>query len=402
MGAKREVRRRIALFGLLGSGNIGNDGSLEALVNQLTRSPEIRLCAICAGPDEIRRRFGIPAVPMTWFRLDRPPRSRVLELALRTIGKMVDPPRTALLLRRVDLVVVPGMGILEDTLPLRPWGFPYALFGLTLAGRVTGTPVALVCVGATLVRNPVTRRIVRMAASMATYRSYRDNHSRDAAAAMGIDTSGDRVFSDPAFALTLPSRNGLAASPTVAVGVLAYRGRSEDRRDGERILQSYTARIVDLVTRLVDDGYGVRLLTGDPDDAGVAASVREAVLDSRPALNQDCISFTAAKSLEDLMEQILPARAVIASRYHNVLCALRLAKPTISIGYAEKSRVLMHDMGMREFSFNIDGFEVNQVMCMLRLAIAESSELESRLKAGDEACRKRLSGQWAELATLTG
>ena len=40
------------------------------------------------------------------------------------------------------------MGVLETTLPLRPWQFPYDMFVLCAAGRIFGTKVALVSVGA--------------------------------------------------------------------------------------------------------------------------------------------------------------------------------------------------------------------------------------------------------------
>ena len=40
----------------------------------------------------------------------------------------------------------------------------------------------------------------------------------------------------------------------------------------------------------------------------------------------------------DLMQAMEPAGTVVATRYHNVVCALMLSKPTISIGYGEKTR----------------------------------------------------------------
>ena len=43
----------------------------------------------------------------------------------------------------------------------------------------------------------------------------------------------------------------------------------------------------------------------------------------------------------DLARAMAPASLIVASRYHNVICALMLSKPTISIGYAEKNAVLM-------------------------------------------------------------
>ena len=59
--------RRIGLFGNLGSGNIGNDASMEAVLNYLTvNHPEAVLDAMCAGPESVQERYGIPAIPLFW------------------------------------------------------------------------------------------------------------------------------------------------------------------------------------------------------------------------------------------------------------------------------------------------------------------------------------------------
>ena len=42
------------------------------------------------------------------------------------------------------------------------------------------------------------------------------------------------------------------------------------------------------------------------------------------------------------------AEVVIASRFHNLICALRLARPTVSVGYAAKNRHLMEALGLDE------------------------------------------------------
>ena len=43
------------------------------------------------------------------------------------------------------------------------------------------------------------------------------------------------------------------------------------------------------------------------------------------------------------------AEVVIASRFHNLICALRLARPTVSVGYASKNRHLMQALGLDEY-----------------------------------------------------
>ena len=96
------------------------------------------------------------------------------------LGKGVDVVRTASWVRKHDVVIVPGMGVLDASLPLRAWGFPYALFLISASGRLCGTKVAMVSVGADIIRQRATGWLLTTAARLAFFRSYRDAYSRDA------------------------------------------------------------------------------------------------------------------------------------------------------------------------------------------------------------------------------
>ncbi|MFB7939431.1 hypothetical protein ACFC39_20340, partial [Streptomyces sp. NPDC056049] len=159
---------RVGVFGLLGSGNLGNDGSLEAVLGYLRATrPEAVVDALCGGPETVTARYGIPATRLHWYRGEYRTASRAGAVAGKALGKVVDAVRTALWVRRHDVVIVPGMGVLEATLPLRPWGFPYALFLLCASGRLLGTRVALVGVGADAIADRPTRALVRRSARLA-------------------------------------------------------------------------------------------------------------------------------------------------------------------------------------------------------------------------------------------
>src|SRR5207248_257593 len=140
---------RVGLFGLLGSGNIGNDGSLDAVLAYLrAEHPTAIIDFFCAGPEEIRSRYGFPATRLHWNRAEYETVAGVRGIVRKGLGKLVDALRTAAWVRKHDVVIVPGMGVLEATLPLRPWGFPYSMFLLCASGRIFGTKVALISVGA--------------------------------------------------------------------------------------------------------------------------------------------------------------------------------------------------------------------------------------------------------------
>jgi hypothetical protein len=103
--------------------------------------------------------------------------------------------------------------------------YPVDLQGKRLFGR----KVALVSVGANDIRQPLARRLVTAAARLAYYRSFRDTFPRDAMRRMGLNTSGDAVYPDLAFALPAP-RDVPVVVGMVGVGVMDYHGSNDDRR----------------------------------------------------------------------------------------------------------------------------------------------------------------------------
>ena len=46
------------------------------------------------------------------------------------------------------------------------------------------------------------------------------------------------------------------------------------------------------------------------------------------------------------MAQMAAVDTVVATRYHNVICALKLCKPTLSVGYAAKNDAADGGMGL--------------------------------------------------------
>ena len=114
--------------------------------------PEAEISCVCSGPETLERQYGIPAMAMTWFQAHGPGRTRGSTILRKMFGKVADLIRMPLLLRRYDLIIVPGMGVLETTLELNPWGFPYALFLMCLSARIVGARVAFVSIGANVAR----------------------------------------------------------------------------------------------------------------------------------------------------------------------------------------------------------------------------------------------------------
>ncbi|WP_282794995.1 polysaccharide pyruvyl transferase family protein [Streptomyces sp. CC224B] len=380
---------RVGVFGLLGSGNLGNDGSLEAVLGHVrAEHPEAVVDALCGGPGTVTARYGIPATRLHWYRGEYRTASRAGAVAAKGLGKLVDAARTAAWVRRHDVVIVPGMGVLEATLPLRPWGFPYALFLLCASGRLFGTRVALVGVGADAIRDRPTRALVRWAARLAAYRSYRDTLSRDAMRAMGVDTARDEVCPDLAFALPAPP--AAAAPGTVCVGVMDFHGGNDDRARADEIHHRYLDGTTRFVRALVAEGRRVRLLTGDACDAPVVAAIVEAV-------DSPLVTASGAACLTDLMREAAAADAVVATRYHNLVCALKAGTPTLALSYAAKSDALMDRMGLGAYCHPAREVDADRLLEQFRELEKRSAELRRTLAERNEDAARQLAHQFTAL-----
>jgi polysaccharide pyruvyl transferase WcaK-like protein len=393
---------RVGLFGLLGAGNSGNDGSMETVLEYFrTAHPEAVLDAMCGGPEVVRAKYDIPAVPMFWYQQFEQRKPSVPPVLLKLLGKGVDTVRTVSWAARHDAVIVPGAGAFETTLPQRAWGFPYALFLLTLSGKVFGTRVALVSVGADVIGKRITRWLSNSTARLASYRSYRDAFSRDVMRQRGIDTSGDRVYPDLVFGIPTPPYT--PGDPRlVGVGVMAYQGGNDDRKQAEQIRTSYLEGLTRFTGWLIDRGNRVRLVGGDSKfDGDVARQVIADVRRDRPGLDQERISAVPASSYAGLMRALEPCGIVVATRYHNVMCALKLCKPTISLGYSQKFVSLMGGMGLAEFNQPAAALDVDRLKEQFQEVERRHTELRQQMAEQNAANRQSLADQFAVLsATL--
>lgn len=340
---------RLGIFGVLGSGNIGNDGSLDTVVGYLRdQHPDVELGFLVMGPTRLEERYHAPATHLQWYESNVERLGWVPAALLKALGRLLDPFRTLAWVRHYDVLIVPGMGVLETTVPMRPWGFPYGLFSVCLCARLTRTRVAMICVGADVIHKRISRWLIMSAARLAHYRSFRDVHSRNAMRAMGLDVEADEVYSDLAFLHTVP-----VASPdgrrTVGLGLMDYWGNNDEREHGAELHSAYMDTMKRFAHWIIDAGRPIRFFTCDPADSEVVQEIIDDLLAQRPELDPTMVVDEPATTIQQLMAQIAQVDAVVATRYHNVLSAVLSSAPTVSIGYSPKHEELMANVGLGEF-----------------------------------------------------
>lgn len=375
---------RIGLLGRLGSGNLGNDASLEVVLDLVRRRrPDARIDVMCSGPEVVSARHSLPAVALHHTAVRGPAVWRV------AAGIVVDTVRISAWVWRHDVVVVPGMGTLESTLHERAWQMPWTLLVTSLSGRLWGTRVALVAVGAGAVPEPVQRRLLVGAARLASFRSFRDEQSREEMRRMGLRTH-DEVVPDVVLALPVPDRQP-APARSVGVGVMAWSGDNSERSQAAGLAAAYTAEMGRVVALLLERDFAVSLLVGDDDDVPVARAVAAGVGEAR-------VHVLTPGSPAELVEALASVEVVVATRYHNVVGALRCATPVVALCYAPKHRALMSTMGVGELCHDLRGLDAQGLVEQVVAVHADRDAVRARLEQRLEEIRPVLDRHFDEVA----
>lgn len=397
---------KIILFGFFGSGNIGNDTSLEATLHNVKKyQPDANIICVCNGPSEVSRRFRIQAVPMSGHEADKGTsnglRSRIARLLLRLkdeVSFWLQRPRW---FQPGDKFIVAGSGGADDFGVVRPWHRPYVLYKWCKAAKMGGAQVVFLSTGAGPIRNRVSKFLMLKALRMADYRSYRDEAAFNYLRSVGYDTSGDLsypdlVFSFPKASLPTPKISS-STPPVVGLGLINYYGHRYEPGIGEKIYQEYLSKIKYFAFWLLRNGFIIRVLSGDIADRAPAQDLIEFVNKEGEAHWREKLIVEEMTDANDLFNQIAQTNLVIASRFHNVLCALMLARPVISLSYHEKNDFLMEKMGLGQYCQHIEHFTTERLAEQFGSCIQETDQIVCRIHDQLDNYRNLLDEQYKML-----
>ena len=366
----KSSRRKVCFFGIFGSGNLGNEATLCAILANLRRIvPNAEIVCICSGPQETAAEYDISAFPIKAKPL--PPLKNPLLRALRRIFVGIPMEwyrwyKAISILKDAEMLVMTGTGMLGD-FGILPTNLHYEIVKWSVAAKLCRCKLLFVSVGVGPIRHKVSRVLVKTALKLADYRSYRDTFSKDYLEGLHFDTRNDFVCPDLAFSLPTtmipPDPAKDRPGTVVGVGIMTYHNRSDSGEADDSVYQAYIAKLSLLVCWLLDHGYIVRLLIGDAVyDERVRQDLR-ASLESRGIQYQEGkIVDDPASCVTDVLSQLAATDTVIASRFHNVLLALLLGKPVVAISYHEKVEALMADLGLADFCQDIENIDVDKLI----------------------------------------
>jgi polysaccharide pyruvyl transferase WcaK-like protein len=416
----------IGLMGPFGYGNLGDAATQDAAIQNIRRRfPHAQLRGYSLNPEDTTQRHGIESFPITRQSWKRERNGSFERLLTAIIGKLGGTDKPALhsverwLMRvpleqklivdtfhnlaGVDLLVISGGGQIEDYWGGGgPWSYPYTLLKWCVAAKLSGARIAIMSVGAGPIQHPLSKLFLRLAISLADYRSYRDAFSRDLVHSIGV-SSDHGVFPDLAFSLDLPSVDETtprsAATRTIAIGPIGYlRPDFWPEQDAEAY-ERYAQKMVAFIRHLLQRGDSIVFVPGEAHyDQQIIGDLLQRLAPgerSAPRLRRPAIA-----SVADLVSELAQVDYVVGSRFHNLVLAHMLQKPTLALSYQNKIDSLMSAAGQASFCFDVATFDVHTLIQHLDLLEEHAAEIKATLTARCTQYRAELDHQYGNMVAL--
>ena len=398
---------RIGLYGNFGAGNLGNECTLQAVIEQtLRRRPDAQLLCFCTNPQDVRTRHNIAAFPSEAFDKtaaegsgSRGPRgrlARILRIAFQRLPlELVHWVKSLRAVGRTDMLIVAGTGIVADYV-CGPLGWPYDILKLSTLATLCRVKLVFLSVGVGPIRHPLSRWFLKRSLALAHHRSYRDEASKQYLEKTGFNTDRDFVYPDVVFGLSpghLVPGVRIGHRRVVGLGLKDYG--SADRL-GPGAFREYLNTMAAFVSWLQGHGYAVRLLIGDIQyDTRVVQEFVDVLKSRNIATDAPLLISKPALTVEELLRQVGETEAVISARYHNLVMALIQNKPVIALSDHAKLDSLATDFGLAQYLVHLENLSPDVLIGKFRQLENDVERLRPYIKAELEKYLQALDALYA-------
>ena len=406
--------RTVIFLGNFGTQNLGNECTLQAILQNLHRYlPDAKASCVCSNPEDTSRRHGIPAFPLSYrfstaFGSQKAPGPErawarwIRRIMIRMPLEVVEWLKAFRRLKGTDTLIMTGTGMLTDV-GIGPLDLHYEILKWSIVAKLRRCRLLFVSVGAGPIDDSWSRRIVKAAISLADYRSYRDAFSKQFLDGIGFDTSRDQVYPDLVFSSIRPgapasSRDGGSGGRTIGLGLMDYYGTRGGKEGGEHVYRAYVEQMARFAAWLLERGYTLRLLVGDlAYDRRVKEDVVGRLREIGVTYGPGRVIDEPVASVDQLWSQLEQTDMVVATRFHNVLMALMLSKPMVAVSFHEKVRSLMNEAGLAEYCQDIADHDLQGLIGRFTRLERNSEKLRLDMTRMSEEYRVALDDQYERI-----
>ncbi|MGD6961128.1 polysaccharide pyruvyl transferase CsaB [Fictibacillus phosphorivorans] len=321
---------KVVISGFYGLGNTGDEAILESIVDNLRAeldNPEITVFSL--SPIETAKTHNVKSVYRGW-RHENKEKIRAL--------------------RKADLLISGGGGLLQDTYPTKIiFGpLPYYLL-IVLLAKLCGTKVMFFSQGIGPVNTKYGKLLMKVFANLADLITVRDEYSKELLHKLGVNRPKSIVTSDIVFGFVpKEDRACLDSLPlseedmkrVVSVSVRPWFGRTE-----------HYSEMADILDRLLEEKDVIPVFVPMEGHHDVKAS--NLVIEKMKNKNKVHVldgNFTPNQYLDFIGR----SRLTIGMRLHSLIFATLKGVPHIGISYDKKVESLLKRSGMWDYSFRLE------------------------------------------------
>jgi polysaccharide pyruvyl transferase WcaK-like protein len=394
--------KRIILIGHFGAGNLGNECTLQAVIERtLQRWPQTHLQCACTDPKDVEARHNISAI--CWKPVLRAPASqkqvtigqRASSALVRIIDELMHIATCIRVLRQNDMLIVCGTGIVCDYLT-GPRGWPYILFKWSALAALSKVKILFLGVGVGPIYHPFSRWLIKRSLGFAAYRSYRDEASKQYLQGIGFSTARDAVCPDLVFGLSEPLSRSISnrrrIRPVIGLGLKDYDLKSSD--GNTNTYQDYLVIMIKFIGWLCEHGYNVRLLVGDfQHDIRATEDIVDAI--KGQCTEEGQVVAEPARTIEELMQQLDETDIVISPRFHNLVLALSLNRPVIALSDHPKLDSLMTEIGLADYCLSLENLDIVRLIKLFQQLQNDAGRVKAYIQEKTEKYHEALDRQYA-------
>lgn len=427
---------RIGLLAHCGTGNLGDEASIAAVLDNITRrSPEVSVVGLSMDPADTTRRHGIPCVAMRqsvfpfqqeWSSALPPADPGRFASRLKAAAKKAGPlflvaktlkdvlitrpaqfireilflGRSLLFVSELDMIIICGGGQLLDW--GGPWAFPYTLFKWILLAKCLNVKCVFLNSGAGPLDSSLSRWFVRRTLDMADYVSLRDQASGKLLRKIGF-RGKMKVVADAVWGLRLPDPPAtkpieLGEERVIGIGPMAYGDSSRHWVNDNQGYRHLIDNLVEFCGRMLARGYRIKLFSSDIwFDSQAIADLDAAIRKNCPTLASDRVTREPVENINDMFAALSHVDFYVTCRFHGVIFASLSNVPPIALAPHPKVTTLMESLGLAEYCVEISRSDAEGLMAMADRLIANMDEVKARIGSRAEQFRSQLNLQFDNL-----
>jgi polysaccharide pyruvyl transferase WcaK-like protein len=400
-----QEHRRIGLLDHFGTGNLGDDATIQAALQHIrSRWPDALIIGLSLNPLDSQRRHGIPTYairqegffpfPLKAKLKDVLSKYRFLFMALRAVRNVaITKPmwffREILFLTKsfriaksLDLLIICGGGQLLDAWG-GPWAFPYTLFKWVLLAKLSHTKCYFVNVGAGPLDYPLSKWFIKRALLLADYVSFRDGKSRVLIREIGF-RNRTQVVADSVYGLQIPDLNinrghiGKRGGLTIGIAPMAYCDPRRYWDKDKAVYECFIRKLADFSAGLIRDHHRLRLFSSDIWFDSQAILDLELTIKNEYAIDTATwITSEPVTGINEFISQLSQVDCIVTCKFHGVVFAHLLNVPVLAIAHHPKVATLMDDFELSEYCLDIRKFDVDLLKSTFDRLVANMDDIKA-------------------------